>query len=230
MIGIICALPQEAAALTSYHLQRGKPTLIDDKYLVCLSGMGRKNASHAAKALLDHNAEALLSWGFAGGLSSELPCGAIILPRVLLTANAIEYLVDATWHQKTQMQLSKYFVLNIGTLTENNGVVVNPTEKAAKYKQSGAIAVDMESVAIAEIANNARKPCLVVRVVFDDFRTTVPSSILSSMNDRGELNIAKMAQSIMKNPIQFFNIIQLALASFRAKKKLKKIAEIISLN
>jgi len=95
MYGILCATPEELAALQDL-LETGPtpqvfgPTRVwtgthdGEAFALALAGLGKVNASAAATILLGvFHAKALIFSGVAGGLNPDLPVGAVLLAERL---------------------------------------------------------------------------------------------------------------------------------------------------
>ena len=71
-LGVIAALPFEAACFSSTPVYPGAYQAVTaDVYVFC-AGMGAHNASQAAQALIAAEVDALVSWGVAGALDPGL--------------------------------------------------------------------------------------------------------------------------------------------------------------
>jgi 4-hydroxy-3-methylbut-2-en-1-yl diphosphate reductase len=129
---------------------------------VLRTGMGPRRARAAAASLLEDPARALLVMGFGGGLDEHSEVGDVVVADAVrgpdganVACARAEGLVEA---------------LERRGLTVRRGVVASATrivmgEARDALRDSGAIAVDMESVWLA--AGAAGRPFAVVRVISD---------------------------------------------------------------
>ncbi len=136
-IGIICALSRELG-----HLYAKPPS----NCRIVVGGMGASAAEHAARSI---EAEVLISAGYAGGLAAPAARGAIVVD----TATAA---FDHALPQAAR-----------GRIADSQTMIRTPAERAALAAATGAIAVDMESAAIARVAKERGIPFLAIRVVTD---------------------------------------------------------------
>ncbi len=91
MIGILCATPEELAALRAALGLDAAPQVhgaiqvwAADGVALARSGLGKVNAASAATLLLDRfGARTLVFSGVAGGLHPELPVGSVLLAQAL---------------------------------------------------------------------------------------------------------------------------------------------------
>ncbi len=190
-LGIVVATTAEARSLTKHPLASGGA-------LLQISGIGAKRAHLAARTLLEKGATSLLSWGSAGGLIPGLSPGSLVLPKNIIAADGSVYSVDATWHESLCTQLKGKVNLHEGSLAESMTVVTSPEEKATLFQQTGAIAVDMESAAVAAEAQKARVPFMAIRAVADPVGMTLPRSALTALDEFGRLRPLKLLKAISK--------------------------------
>lgn len=107
----------------------------------------------------------LICAGFAGGLDPRLPVGGLVVadnlstPEVLLRARAV-----------APSQPHCLF----GSIISRATPVESVADKAALFRETGALAVDMESEAVAAACAAAAVPLLVVRTMSDPAGTPLP--------------------------------------------------------
>ncbi len=149
------------------------------------SGPGPERAARAATAALASGAHALLSWGFAGGLVTDLAPGAIVLPRRVRAGNGDSFDADAAWHAALVRALRADLAPRFEDLVSVTTALTTPEQKKAAGA-SGAIAVDMESAAIAAVAARARAPFVALRVIVDAVDDSLPGDAERWIDERGE--------------------------------------------
>ena len=223
--GIVVALPEELSTLTSKKIDKGRCFFIADKLLVAYSGAGPVNAQAAAELLVAQGAARLISWGCAGALSATLKPGDLVLADKLIAAGNIEIAVDADWHSETKNRLATFIVAHTGRLAESMSIVSASKDKKQLHALTGAIAVDMESIAIAKIAGQHGHPFLVIRVIVDPVDMNLPRAINYSLNNQGEVVLGKLLLFLVRHPAELPGLIKLGLHFNAAMKTLKSIAE-----
>ncbi len=137
------------------------------------SGPGSERAARAATAALASGAHALVSWGFAGGLAADLAPGAVVLPRRVRAADGSKFDADPAWHAALVRALRADLAPRLEDLVSVTAALTTPEQKKAAGA-SGAIAVDMESAAIAAVAARARAPFVALRVIVDAADDSLP--------------------------------------------------------
>jgi adenosylhomocysteine nucleosidase len=175
---------------------------------------------------LEKGATALLSWGTAGGLAPELSPGSLILPKTVIASNRSLYHVDATWHNSLCNRLKGHIDFHTDPMAESTVVVCSPGEKAILFRETGAIGVDMESAAVATVAQEVEVPFLVVRVVADAMDTTIPKSTLNAFNEYGRLSFLRLIQGFVQHPAELFALLRIGRNYRAAQRTLAAVARL----
>jgi len=229
-LGIITALNAEARSLTKRPIGKGELVQLPGGVLVQVSGVGAKWASLGAKTLLEKGAKALLSWGSAGGLISKLAPGSLILPKTIIGADQALYYADAAWHKRLCSCLAGYIDLHEEPLAESTVVLTHSTGKATLFQQTGAIAVDMESAAVAAVAKEAGIPFMAVRAIADSVHMTIPKCALTLSDELGRLNVSSLLKGLAKQPFDLFTLVRLGRSFLSAQKTLARVARLAGSN
>jgi len=106
----------------------------------------------------------LICPGYGGGLSPQLAHGDVLL---------VENYSDPRVLERAQMHTGRTGV-HRGNLTSQMVVIESAADKAALCASTGAVAVDMETAAVAKLCTEAGVPMLAFRVISDDANTTLP--------------------------------------------------------
>lgn len=230
--GIIVALAQELStlkklphALWEDGLRRGKFSLLTDDVILVHSGAGAENARKAAELAVSRGATQLISWGCAGALAPELKMGDLVLADSLLDSNGMQTPVNALWHQHAKAVLGLHIAAYSGALLNSPHVVSTAQEKQTIHEKTGAIALDMESYAIAQVAQHYALPFLAIRAIADPASMDLPASMSGALTDTGEVAIPKILFSLAKNPQDIPHLIQIGQYFQLAKRKLSTVAE-----
>lgn len=117
--------------------------------------------------------QAIVGTGFCGGLSTDLSTGtAVIGNRVIQRGEEIA--ISRSLVESAQRALDATDMpYMVGTIITTTRVAASEAEKNA-LADTGAIAVDMESGALARIADRYGIPFLPLRVVLDEQRDPLP--------------------------------------------------------
>ncbi len=223
--GLVVALPEELTTLTSIKIEKGGYLFITESLLVAYSGAGPTNATAAAELLVAKGATRLISWGCAAALVASLKPGDLILADKLIDAENNEMVINADWHSYANHLLAKFVVVTRGCLTESVSIVSTSTDKKQLHSLTGAVALDMESIAIAKVAKQYTLPFLVIRVIVDPVEMNLPLAINHALNDKGEIVLKKLLILLFLHPAELPCLIKLGLNFNAAKKTLKLVAK-----
>lgn len=222
--GIIVALPNEISSLTQIKINKGDCVYINDRTLLAFSGTGPKNASQASQLLINRGAKRLISWGCAAALKTSLKPGDLVMPKTLVTENQQQLSITIAWLNNVVDYLSP-LKPNTGSLAESSSIVTESKEKKAIYKQSSAIAMDMESIAVAKTAVENNLPVLVIRTIADPATMSLPKAVSYAFNNQGDVVLGKLLWFLLVHPIELPALIRLGLNFNAAKNKLKLVAK-----
>ena len=172
-IGIVSALAMEVAPFAGrclpvqsykgdrFHIQG--LLLHDTRIAVVESGAGAVLAARATQTLLDGHAPAwVLSVGFSGALQPHLKLGDLVVANAIVNTEGKGLSVDV------RMQSSPSDGLYVGKFVNADHIVRTVEEKKQLGESTGAIAVDMESLAVARVCANRQVKFMSVRVISDD--------------------------------------------------------------
>ncbi|KDU97623.1 hypothetical protein CFR78_00020 [Komagataeibacter rhaeticus] len=187
-LGIVVGMEAEAALI--------RPFLPQARF--GLSGATLSGARQAVLDLLEGGVDALLSFGLAAGLDPALAPGAVVMPAHVVVNGerlaASPALLD--W-----LGAGRADVLG-GDLLHSDVIVTEATRKAELFRQTGCVALDMESGVVAEMAAARRVPFAVMRVVCDPADRTLPPAAVVALRPDGSLAVGALARSILCNPLQ----------------------------
>lgn len=159
-----------------------------------LAGMGPAAARSAAAALVAAGAQALLSIGTAGALRQDLRAGDLLIPQALLWQGK-EYPVDSRLAEDFRMLFPAAQGGVLLTLVEP---LATPVAKAQAATQ--ALAVDMESGAIAALADELEIPFLALRVVVDSADSRLPQAVLRAVDAFGRPRLLPFVWQLLRRP------------------------------
>jgi len=217
-IGVVVALHWEAQCLQQLTL---KP---NTQLYWQLTGMGQQAAAIGAYQLIQKNVDLLVSFGCAAGLQPGLATGTPLLPKQVVTANGDVMHCDQHWQQRFSSELSKTCDAQ---LTETTMVLSSIADKAALASNSMAVAADMESAAILEVAMQNKVAALVTRTVLDDADQALPMGLTDCCDNFAQPKPWKMASWLARKPRRIAAIYQLAAAQRQARITLTAIARIL---
>jgi adenosylhomocysteine nucleosidase len=222
MLGIVVSLPQELKRLTRQPIPMGTWRAITDSTLVALSGIGAERAHKAGTVLVSHGAKALLSWGCAAALNDRISPGCLIIPERIIGASGETYRVNSDWHRRLYKAVERKHPVCTEALVESDAVIKTGTEKQALAKRTQAVATDMESAALARLAQEHGIPFMALRAIVDTVSTDIPENVLKSLDLHGNISTWKLLVSSYCVPGDWIKIVQLGIQFSAAQRTLKK--------
>ncbi|MBI2067517.1 MAG: hypothetical protein HYT77_05865 [Deltaproteobacteria bacterium] len=209
MLALIFALKQEQNAILKESVIQSsvrsnqteiKKVLFHGKpLLLCKTGIGMGNAHEGTKQLLGLFQPSLLfSVGYAGGVQQGLQSGDLILPTEIRSEAGDRFPLDQVGVKEISQIIEKE------KITSHRGpllTVFDPlTTKEQKKRagESGAIAVDMETAAIASICHKVNVPFASLRIVFDPVEMELPIDAKGKLTWKVILKIPQMAKAHWK--------------------------------
>ena len=170
---VLVAIEQElrsvARALRSPVLRgasRGR--LCGNEVVAVAMGM----AGDPRRALADELPRLVVSCGFAGGLDAALAAGDLVLATAVRNADGATLRAPETPRLAAAATLRGLRCVQ-GDLVCAAAVAASPEEKRA-LAAPGAVAVDLESYAVARAATDAGVPWLALRAIVDPLDTALP--------------------------------------------------------
>ncbi|HSY08471.1 MAG TPA: hypothetical protein VK820_08035 [Steroidobacteraceae bacterium] len=223
VVGIVAALAAEARVLGPTIGKRGALASLVDGSLLAVSGIGCAAATLAAQALVDAGATALTSWGMAGGLDPALRAGTILIPTEVICERGIQFSTASYWREGLSAAVAARRPLASGRLLTSTHAIGAIADKASAFRATGAVAVDMESFAIAEIAAAHRLPFIAVRVIVDTAADALPRAIMAASRT-GHLQLRRLMAAMALAPADLLALIRLARRYQAAGRSLRVVA------
>ncbi len=164
----------------------------------------------AARALLDAGATSLVSFGLAGGLDPALrPGDLVIADRVLVGGDS--FVAATAWPGCGGAA---------GSVLASDTVVAEAAEKRRLWQATGAVAVDMESGAVARAAEAAGVPFCVVRAICDPAWRSLPPAALVALDAAGGVGLWRVLGSVLRRPGQVGALLALGRDAAAARRSL----------
>ncbi len=175
--------------------------------------------------LRDEGVAGLVSFGLAGGLAGGLAPGDLLIPDAVVLPDGRRIGTDPAWRARLAATLERAGMHPHGmAIAGSVHVVATPAAKAALAARSGAAAVDMESVAVAEVAAQAGLPFLVLRTVADRSDQVVPWVAQSAIDGQGEIRHLAVLAGLIGRPWEIGSLMALGRSSARGLASLRRVA------
>jgi adenosylhomocysteine nucleosidase len=222
--GIVCALAVEARALRPNVRPGAACAALADGSLLIVSGMGGAAAAAGARVLIDAGATALASFGLAGGLDASLRPGAICLPREIVGLDGTSLVTSEHWRARVESALLARYPVASGKLLSTDRAIASIEEKAALHRATAAIAVDMESLGIAQVASAQGLPFIAIRVIVDSAADNLPRVVAAAADESGQLNIWRLLGALARAPADLAPLMRLGRRYRAASRSLSAVA------
>lgn len=211
-VGVITGLIKEANCLRA---RRGSAPA-----LVFAAGGQPALAAHAAEKMLDEGASGLVSFGIAGGLDPSLGPGVLIVAERVLDGDGRDFTCDPVWVDRLLLADGAH---DSGPILGSDRPVLSPEDKRRLHRRTGALAVDMESHAVAEVADRAGVPFVAVRAIGDPASRAIPRAALAGLGPDGRTRALPVLAALMRRPGDFGAIWRLAQDTNKGLAALRKI-------
>lgn len=206
MLGILCGLESEA------KLARRIPGAL----VACAAARPGK-ARALTRELVGQGATRLMSFGVAGGLQLGFPVGALLVGTHVISEKGA-WDCDNSWAAALAQKLPQ---AHRGGVWGSETLVPTAADKAALYKNNGAMIVDMESQCAAEIAAESKLPFAVIRAVCDGAEMNVPPVVMKVIAEDGSIHIPRAIMHLSLHPGEIPDLFHVMRGINRALAALK---------
>ncbi len=153
---------------------------------------------------------ALVSAGFSGAIVPGLCVGDLILADAVGDGDGGSW--PATWPARTGPYPR-------GRLLTVASLVGRPEEKRRLGQRSGAVAVDMETAAVARLATAAGVPFGCLRVISDDVDTPLSEALLAVLAS-GRVRPGRLATAVLRRPGLIAELLRLGAHTRQGARRL----------
>lgn len=227
-VGIVVALPAEAATILPGRPPRGRSIDVRPGARMHICGVGEERAGHAARALVAEGADGLLSWGTAGALVSGLAPGTLLLPGAVVDKTGNRMAADIAWLDGLQAAIGGAVVHEV--LASVGRPIGDPTGRSALRRASGAVAVDMETAAVASVAAEQGLPWCAVRAIADPAGSRLPVAVQFAVDPWGAPQWPRFLAELALRPVDLLALARLFRYFRAATEALARAAERLELS
>lgn len=179
---------------------------------VAIGGGDAAGAARAARELASSGAVALVSFGLAGGLDPALAPGTVLVPA--------EVLLDGRRHATDPALARALGGTTAGALLCGNAIAATAMQKARLHRETGCVALDLETGAVAAEADARGLPFAVLRAVCDPAGQDLPPAALVALDARGAIGLGRVLAALAAHPGQLPALLALAGQAAAARRAL----------
>jgi len=192
---------------------------------IACAGASAVRAAQLARQLAEGGAEVLLSFGVAGALDPTLDCGDLVVADAVLldeVGNAAHFACHLPWLEALRAALTKADLsCRGGMLIGSHRVWREAADKEAIFAITEAVAIDMESGAVAAVAAEAGLPFLAVRAIADRAQDSLPALVETAVKPDGMPAVGRAAAYLLRRPWELPAVLKLGRQSERALARLR---------
>jgi hypothetical protein len=170
----------------------------------------------------------VISWGSAAGLSNAVEAGDLLIPEAIYVGNQVIH-TNHGFNHLLVSHLPQTIRVHQYPLTECKGVLASVEDKKNLYETTRCVAADMESGALAQMAEKHQVPFAVIRSVVDEADMPLPSALLQGFG-KGGFDLPAFLGNALINPSDWPLITKLAMNFKKVKKTLNIVSDIIKTN
>jgi adenosylhomocysteine nucleosidase len=234
-IGIVCALKLELAEYLEKCDRVRKYTGGDFTFrggftgpdwdirvVIVEAGTGAERARRATRALMDaHTPVWVLSAGFSGALHPDLKLGDIVVANSIVDTSGEELRVDV------KMSPDPERGWHVGRILMAGEIVRTVSEKRQLAEKHDALAVDMESLAVAQVCQQTGTRFMAVRVISDDLSHDLPPEVMSVFGGTGSLRAGAIAGALLKRPSSMKDMWRLRENAQQSAERLARFLNVV---
>jgi len=230
MLGVVTGLASEAAVVSAMLDDATPPVQV-----VC-AGANTARAAALSRDLVSQGCTALMSFGIAGAVSPDLDSGDLVIPDDVLIDDVDEdgqmrdiCACDQGWLGGLQAALAEARLpYSGGMLIGSAKLWRDAKDKEAVHEITEAVAIDMESGAVAAVAAEARLSFLAVRAAADRARASLPVLVENAVGPDGRPKIGHAIASLIRRPSEIPATLRLARRSELALARLRMLEAVKS--
>ena len=222
LIAILCAVPQEVAPIAKRFgatrvRQHARPfyraRIRQTEIWLAAGGVGRKASARSTEWLFSQwRPDLLIIAGVAGALSPGIQVGDVIGADPVLGEAGLVLPVPV---RPPVLEQSGRAKLRLGPLLSLDRVLITPAEKRSAYAHATyhphppPLAVDMETVAAARIAEAQGIPWAAVRGISDTAAEGLPLDFNKLRGSDGDLPLRRVAVAALTRPAAITGLMRL---------------------
>lgn len=194
----------------------------DIRLVIVEAGTGAERARRATQALMDaHTPVWVISAGFSGALHPDLQLGDIVVANSIVDTAGQELQVDV------KMTPDPERGWHVGRILMAGEIVRSVSEKRQLAERHDALAVDLESLEVAQVCQQTGTRFMAVRVISDDLSHDLPPEVMSVFGGTGSLRAGAIAGALLKRPSSMKDMWRLRENAQHASERLARFLNVV---
>lgn len=218
ILGVVTGLRAEARLIEK---KSGRETSFEVRTTCAGADPGR--ALRLARDLARSGADALISFGIAGGLDPNLSPGDLIVPKRISRVDGPPAACDSAWRDRLLKRIADLHPVS-ADIAGSNRLITDTKAKQSLRDRTGAAAVDMESLAVGEIAVGAGLPFIAIRAIADPADRAPPQSVLAAIGENGDVRPGAAVLAALRDLSLMGTFVGLARDNRAAMASLRRVA------
>ena len=170
----------------------------------------------------ERNVRMVVSFGLCGGLDPALRRGDIVLGTEVVSESA-SVAADSALTRALERRLRENGERPIlGRIAAAEAPVLTREAKTRLRSATGAVAVDMESMAASQFARKKEAPFVMLRAVSDAHDRNLPPLVLAAVDAAGGIKHGKVIRELIRSPKQIHGLVHAARDSGAAMRALRR--------
>ena len=191
--------------------------------VLTFAGFGPERGEAGAYQLIAKGADALVSFGIAGGIAPGVQAGMLVLASTVIDGEK-KFKASDVWRNSLKKLLPSDINVSEGSIVGVDKMVASQDAKRQLFEATGAIACDMETHSMARVAVATGVPFIVVRAISDPAWRDIPNWILSCLTSDGEVDYWRLSLAQLSHPWRLPALMVLAGNSKKAFVSLRRVA------
>jgi adenosylhomocysteine nucleosidase len=171
-------------------------------------GAGDRERTAALVEDAVQQANCLMSFGIAGALAPHLRPGDVVISAEVVS-NGNRWAAAELFRSRLA-SLARQIGAFEGVVFGAPSILATEEKKRRAWRETGALAVDLESDVVARIASQAGIPFIVARTIADTAYRELPPAALIPLSEAGTPKLARVLGSVLRRPRQITTLIALA--------------------
>ena len=189
---------------------------------VLQTGIGADRADAGLRAAVEIvTPDVVVSTGCAGALDPALATGDLVIADQIVDGSGGRVATSARWRERYLRAADRAGTGSItASMLSSTDVLLGPESKRAQASRSGAVAVEMEGMALARRAEAFGIEFAAARVMLDPADVSLPADVIASADAYGRTNPVRLAAAVVRRPRLVPELVRLGSMTARCRRVL----------